>query len=128
MASKPGEQTPAHPGADGRRDQLILGGVIRAEAASLDLVPAAPAPNAPSSASSRPPLDGVTVLDTLQYTYDWAGRLLTAGNDQGNYAFSYDATGRVLTVQEPFGLTLTFTYDEAGDRTRHETRRGSCDD
>src|SRR6185437_13587583 len=62
--------------------------------------------------------DGRTVTDTRSYTYDAAGHLLTAGNGAGSYTFTYDAAGRVVEVQEPFGLTLWFTYDLAGDRTR----------
>lgn len=62
--------------------------------------------------------DGVTVDDTLSYTYNLAGQLLTASNGLGAYTFGYDAAGRVISVDEPFGVSLTMEYDEAGNRTR----------
>lgn len=59
--------------------------------------------------------DGSTA-DTLAYSYDAAGNLLTAANANSQYAFTYDALNRPVTEQEPFGLTLAFAYDSAGNR------------
>jgi RHS repeat-associated protein len=61
-------------------------------------------------------VDGTTV-DTLSYTYDADGNLLTAADSNGRYMFTYDALERPMTEQEPFGLTLAFGYDSAGNRT-----------
>ena len=45
--------------------------------------------------------DGVMVVDTLSYSYDGEGNLLSASNSHGGYAFTYDYDGRLLTVSEP---------------------------
>jgi RHS repeat-associated protein len=62
--------------------------------------------------------DGVTVNDTLTFTYDTDGNQLTAADKNGTYTFSYDNASRVTAQQEPFGLTLTFQYDGDGNRTQ----------
>jgi RHS repeat-associated protein len=56
-------------------------------------------------------------LQTLTYTYDSAGRMLTSQAPAGTYTMSHDAAGRVTVAQEPFGLTLTMSYDATGNRT-----------
>jgi RHS repeat-associated protein len=61
--------------------------------------------------------DGTTVVDTLSYSYDADGNPLTASNHNGAYTFTYDSDGRMLSEQEPFGVTLAFGYDAAGNRT-----------
>ncbi len=58
---------------------------------------------------------GVTDVNTL--TYDNDGNQLSAANFNGAYTYTYDDENRVLTVQEPFGLSLTFTHDADGNRT-----------
>src|SRR5262249_29344201 len=58
-----------------------------------------------------------TTVNTLTYTYDAASELLTAADQNGAYTFSYDALGRTTATQEPFGLTLTASYDAANNRT-----------
>ena len=56
------------------------------------------------------------------YTYDADGNVLTAANVSGTYTMTYDALNRVITTEDPFGLTLTYTYDADGNRTRSRTR------
>src|SRR5262249_57956728 len=51
------------------------------------------------------------------WTYDAVGNLLTARDPDGTYTLTYDALNRVATLAEPFGLSLTFGYDAAGNRT-----------
>jgi YD repeat-containing protein len=50
------------------------------------------------------------VTDVLSWTYDEDGRILTAVNYEGAYAFTYNAAGQVATVSEPFGVSLAFSY------------------
>src|SRR5258707_1092857 len=57
-----------------------------------------------------------TLVETLSWTYDLDGNLLTASSSAGTYSFQYDGAGRVVHVDEPFGLSLDFTYDLAGNR------------
>jgi RHS repeat-associated protein len=57
------------------------------------------------------------VVDVQNKTYDAAGDLLTASNANGAYAFTYDASGRVTHVEEPFGVWFTYGYDSHGNRT-----------
>ncbi len=61
--------------------------------------------------------DGVTVTDVQTYTYDAQGRLQTATNYAGSYTFTYDDRGRLVRVDEPFGVWLAFGYDTFGHRT-----------
>ena len=58
-----------------------------------------------------------TILNTLAYSYDGDGEVLTAGNAAGTYTFTYDALGRTATQADLNGITLTFTYDAVGDET-----------
>jgi RHS repeat-associated protein len=60
--------------------------------------------------------DGGTA-DTRGFTYDAADEMLTASNREGTYTFTYTSAGRVSSVSDPFGLTLTMGYDGAGNRT-----------
>lgn len=54
--------------------------------------------------------------DTLNYVYNEDNSLKLASNNNGTYAFDYDAAGMLVHVSEPFGAELTFTYDDAGNR------------
>jgi RHS repeat-associated protein len=58
-----------------------------------------------------------TVVNTLTYTYDGDGNLLTAANNNGAYAYRYDDANRRTAVQEPFGLALTYQLDNDGNAT-----------
>jgi RHS repeat-associated protein len=58
------------------------------------------------------------------FTYDNAGRMTGAADADGVYAIAYDDAGRATRVDEPFGLTMTFSYDAAGNRTVVEDSKG----
>jgi len=60
--------------------------------------------------------DEDTLTESLAFTYDDAGFMLTASSNVGSYAFDYDAEGRLITVAAPFGVTQTFEYDARGNR------------
>ena len=60
--------------------------------------------------------DGLTVVDTLSFSYTSDGLLLSASNGFGAYTFSW-ADGVLTGVINPFGVTLTFGYDGDGRRT-----------
>jgi YD repeat-containing protein len=67
---------------------------------------------------------GGTVVDTLTYTYDADGNLLTAANTASLYTFGYDPDNRLTNVQEPFGLALTYGYDQADRVTTVQDSKG----
>jgi YD repeat-containing protein len=58
------------------------------------------------------------------FTYDAAGNKLTAADPGGAYTYSFDVLGRQVSVQEPFGLSLTYAYDAAGEQVRRIDSRG----
>src|SRR5215469_8112113 len=66
---------------------------------------------------------GVTP-NTLTYTYDAAGNQLTSADANGAYTMTYDALNRVTAQQSPFGLSLSYFYDAAGDRVRVQDSLG----
>jgi len=60
------------------------------------------------------------VIETIDYTYDLMGRLLTATDDDSSLTYTYDDAGRLLTASNN-GVTvpltvLTSTYDDLGNR------------
>jgi YD repeat-containing protein len=57
-------------------------------------------------------------VNTLTYLYDANGNLLTAANSAGTYTMGYDTLNRMTANQEPYGLSLTYSYDPVGDRTQ----------
>ena len=72
--------------------------------------------------------NGTTVLNTYTITYDGAGRVLTAADNAGTDTYTYDSDGRLTQLQEPFGVTLTFSHDSAGNRTLMTDSLGRHDD
>ncbi len=64
----------------------------------------------------------VTNIET--YTYDADGNVLTADNSSGDYTMTYDPLNRVISVEDPFGLTLNYTYDADGNRTEVQDSLG----
>ncbi len=61
-----------------------------------------------------------TVIDTLSYTYDSAGRRTSRTDAFGTMTYTYDGADRLLQSLAPAGSGLpseTFTYDAAGNRT-----------
>jgi RHS repeat-associated protein len=66
-----------------------------------------------------------STVNTLTYTFDAAGEMLTAADKNGAYTMAYDKLNRVTSQQEPFGQALTFTYDAASNRTlRQDSQNG----
>jgi RHS repeat-associated protein len=60
---------------------------------------------------------GGNFLETMNFSYDSLGNLLTAQNPNGTDTFTYDDLSRPATATEPFNLTLTYGYDAADNRT-----------
>jgi RHS repeat-associated protein len=63
--------------------------------------------------------DGVTDIYEADYTYDLAGQLLTASDDNSSFTYTYDVLGQLETEEQTFGpVTVDFTYgyDDAGNR------------
>jgi RHS repeat-associated protein len=63
-------------------------------------------------------------VNTLTYSFDGAGNMLTAGDINGTYTMTYDGLNRQVTVQGPFNTTLTLTCDAAGNRTLRQDSLG----
>jgi len=71
--------------------------------------------------------------NTLTFTFDAAGQVLTAGDQFADYGYTYDALGRAILIeQEIAGLTPMVSFpqqfDAAGRRTRLAATVGSTDD
>ena len=71
--------------------------------------------------------DTSTVVDTLTWSYNADGTVASAGNDNGTYTFTYDDQGRVIGVTEPFGVSLSFGYDQYGNRNLVEDNLGGVE-
>jgi YD repeat-containing protein len=56
---------------------------------------------------------GGSAVNTRSFTYNENGQPLTAADNNGTYAWTYDELGRVETQEDPFDLTLTWAYDAA---------------
>jgi RHS repeat-associated protein len=56
-------------------------------------------------------------VNTKNYTYNEDNQVLTAGDQNGTYTDTYDNLTRLATQQNPFGQTLTYTYDAADHPT-----------
>jgi len=68
-----------------------------------------------------------TFLQTQTFTYDAIGEMLSAQDPNGNNTFTYDHLQRVSTVQEPFGLSLTYQYDAGDNRTSMQDSKGGLE-
>ena len=55
-----------------------------------------------------------SVNDVLTWTYDADGNMLTATDNAGTVTMTYDGN-RLVTRTDPFGLTITYGYDDAGN-------------
>jgi RHS repeat-associated protein len=58
-----------------------------------------------------------STVNTFTFSYDGASNLLGAANSPGVYTLGYDSLNRMTAVQEPFGLSLTYAFDQASNRT-----------
>jgi RHS repeat-associated protein len=58
-----------------------------------------------------------TTVNTLTYTYDADGNILTAGDNNGTYAYTYDYLDRLSTQHDIWSITLTLGYDAANNVT-----------
>jgi RHS repeat-associated protein len=73
--------------------------------------------------------NGSTAVNTIQYTYDSIGNLLSAGDAFSHYTFTYDALTR-QTSSDNAGtpgaphVVLTFAYDAASNRTSVQDNSG----
>jgi RHS repeat-associated protein len=65
-----------------------------------------------------------TVVNTLTYSYDAAGNMLTAADKFGTITRSYDALDRLATDQNVFGQVLTYSYDTANRLTLRQDSLG----
>jgi RHS repeat-associated protein len=57
-----------------------------------------------------------STVNTQTFTFDAQGNQLTAADTNGAYTMVYDSLNRMTSEQEPFGQTLTFTFDAASNR------------
>lgn len=74
-----------------------------------------------------------TSYDTLNYTYDLDGELLTANDDVSSYACTYNSVGQETSVDNNGtpgvpDVALTSSYDADGDRTQLAATIGSTAD
>jgi RHS repeat-associated protein len=56
--------------------------------------------------------------DSLNFTFDHADNLTTAGNSYGSYTFTLDPADRPTRQVDPFSLTLNLTQDPNGNFTQ----------
>jgi RHS repeat-associated protein len=61
---------------------------------------------------------GGSTTQRFTYTYDANDNRLTAANGAGIDTMTYDALDRLATVQEPFGVRLTYSYDATSNVTQ----------
>ena len=65
----------------------------------------------------------------MTYTYDTAGRLLTAANGTDTLTWAYDLAGQLLTEQSTKNAsTVAYTYDTGGNRATIEPERAPLRD
>jgi RHS repeat-associated protein len=56
---------------------------------------------------------GINTTNQQAFTFDPNGNVITAGDNNGNYAYSYDLLNRATQVQQPFSESVSYTYDAA---------------
>ncbi len=67
---------------------------------------------------------GNSLLQTQTFGYDDAGFLVSATDPDGDYTIVRDELNRAEEVETPSGVTLTFAYDGAGNRTSVADSKG----
>jgi RHS repeat-associated protein len=65
-----------------------------------------------------------TLTELQTWAYDAAGDMTIAAAPAGTYTMSYKAADLLTSVQEPFGLSLTFGYDADYNRTSVQDSTG----
>ena len=55
--------------------------------------------------------------DSVSYTYDRNGNVLTVSDKNGLIKREYDALNRVTKLTDTFGKSIQYTYDEVGNLT-----------
>ena len=63
--------------------------------------------------------------NTVSYTYDSSGNLLTRTDAVGTWTYTYNGFAEVLTAKDPLGNTTTNVYDGNGNLTSTTTPTGS---
>lgn len=70
------------------------------------------------TAPTVPLPDGATARPVTETTYDAAGKILTVEDAQGRVTTNtYDALGRLKTTTDAAGIVVTSDYDASGNRT-----------
>lgn len=62
---------------------------------------------------------------TETYTYDAKGNILTATNANISYTFTHDSGGKVTSVTDSSGRTISYQYDILGNKTKLTYPEGS---
>ena len=57
-------------------------------------------------------------VNTIAYSYDEVGNMLTASDGDGTITMTYDELDRAKTQKDFRNLLLTFSYDQVGNRTK----------
>jgi RHS repeat-associated protein len=65
---------------------------------------------------------------TENYTYDSRNNILTAGNLNVSYVFTYDGANRIKSVSDNRGYVVTYDYDVSGNRTRMVLQPGTANE
>ena len=64
---------------------------------------------------------GGSILAELSYTYDAAGRVVSASGPDGTSTYAWDAEGLLESERAPTGVLTIYRYDAAGNRVETET-------
>ncbi|MHB8800013.1 MAG: DUF7619 domain-containing protein [Thermoanaerobaculia bacterium] len=64
---------------------------------------------------------GGSILADFTYTYDAAGRVVSASGPDGTSTYIWDAEGRLESERAPSGVLTIYRYDAAGNRVETET-------
>lgn len=57
-----------------------------------------------------------TLSSFFYYQYDRKGRVISQSTDTGNWTYTYDAAGQLISWTDPTEQTTTITYDSRGNR------------
>jgi YD repeat-containing protein len=67
---------------------------------------------------------GGATVQTQTFDYDLLDRMTSATDPDGTTTMTYDALGQTVGVSGPWGVDLTFGYDQAGNRTSVTDNKG----